>query len=245
MKNLIIATFTLAASLACNSAEINFLGTQNRFSFLHLDGPIQTGDLGKLETEFARIKSREGSTSMILMLSSMGGNVDEAMRIGDFIEKNEIGTMVLEKFGICVSACVFILAAGDHKTIKGKVGIHRPYVSDVSIGGEQGAKTLGQYLERIKAYLDSKGISPSLAEDMFSIPPEKVRYLSPEEISRYRLDQTNYLKQEATDIETAKSLGLTRQEYGARKNQMNRECGGMPHAQMMACINRIMGTNLK
>lgn len=244
MKKLLVSVALLfSMNTVSEAANISYLGKKDNMSVMLLEGAIEVGDLQRVELEYE--KARENSNSVFLMLSSLGGNVDEAMRIGDFVEDKNIGTIVPALIGECVSSCVFILAGGDSKTIKGPVGIHRPYISDVSIGGSSGARTLGQYIEKIKTYLDKKGIAPSLAEDMFSVPPEKVKYLTQEELSKYRLDQRNYLKQEANDIEMAKSLGLTRQEYGAKKNQIDRECVDMPHEQEMACFNRIMGTNLK
>lgn len=230
---------TLAATSTSFAADVYLLGHQDGISMILFSGAIRSGDLEKVEASYKEAFKR--SNAVYLMLSSPGGSVDEAMRIGDFLEEKSIGALVPSTVGQCISACVLILAGGDDKGVKGKVGIHRPFISDVSVGGAQGAKTLGKYIETIKTYLDRKGIAPSLADDMFSIPPEKVKYLSAEDLTRYRLDQRNYLKQEASDVEIAKAHGLTRQEFIRKKNQMELECSGMPSDQMLACTKRIMG----
>ncbi len=242
-----IVTFTsliliLMPALSCKAADVTFLGAKNGAGLVLFDGLIQSGDLAKLKYEYK--KGLKESPIIYLVLASPGGSVDEAMKIGDFLDQEQIGAMVLPQMGECNSACVFILAGAEDKIVKGKVGIHRPYISDVSIGGEQGAKTLGKYIETIKIYLDAKGIAPSLADDMFSIPPEKIKYLSQNELARYRLDQKNYLKQENIDIEIARSYGLTRQEYMQKKIQMTRECSGLSHEQMYQCTLRIMGPKI-
>lgn len=226
-----------------DAADVSALGSRNGVSMVLFDGEIQPGDLVKVKAEYKKAAAER--EAVYLMLASPGGSVDEAMKIGDFLEQERIGVMVLPLIGPCVSACVFILAGGEDKVVKGKVGIHRPFIGNVSAGGEQGAKTLAKYIELIKGYFDGKGIAPSLAEDMFSIPPEKVRYLSQAELNKYRLDQRNYLKQEAIDIEIAKDYGLTRQEYIQKKNQMTRECTGLSFDQMALCTQRIMGPRIK
>ncbi len=233
---------TLCALGVAKAADVYALGSQDGVSMMLFDGAIQSGDLTKVKTEYS--KARRESSSVYMMLASPGGSVDEAMKIGDFLEQEKIGAIVPSMIGECISACVLILAGGEDKWVKGKIGIHRPYIENVSIGGDQGAKTLGQYVNLIKRYLDGKGIPPSLADDMFSVPPEKIKYLSPAEVSNYRLDQRNYLKQEALDIEIARSYGLTRQQYMQKKNQMNRECAGLSFDQMAVCTSRIMGPRI-
>lgn len=188
LNSVMVMIFALTLTISCKAASVSYLGYKSGVGMVLLDGQIQTGDLSKVISEYK--KAKRESSSVYLMLASPGGSVDEAMKIGDFLEQEQIGAVVPALIGECVSACVLILAGADQKMVNGKVGIHRPFVSDVTIGGAQGAKTLGQYIDLIKRYLDEKGIAPSLAEDMFSVPPEKVKYLTPAEISRYRLDNT-------------------------------------------------------
>lgn len=206
MKNWLVAA--LLAASAAQAAEISNLPEQKGVSMLLFSGAIEPGDARKVELAVG--KATLGN-SVVLMLLSPGGSVAEAMRIGDFLDKNEIGAMVLPGMS-CSSSCVFILAGANSKTIKGKVGIHRPFVTDLSLTGEAASATLGQVVAKVKDYLDKKGIAPSLADDMFSVEPHKIRYLTDDELSRYRLDQPNYMKQERRDIQTATEMGITRQE---------------------------------
>lgn len=249
--SLIIAFFVTITSVKAHAADVMYTGTKEGFSFVFFSGPIQAGDLQKLVKELDKVQpgknkynpELDAEVHAFLMISSKGGSVDEAMRIGDYVEKHEIGVMIPQGIGECLSSCVLILAGGDTKTVNGRIGIHRPYLTDLSIGGDAGAESIRGYIEKIRNYLDGKGIAPSLIDDMFSVPPEEMKYLSKEEVSRYRLNQTNYLKQERADIEMAKDLGLTRQQYMQKKMRMDKECSGFSsYDQKMKCIHEIMGT---
>lgn len=248
---LIIAFFAAITCLTTQAADVMYTGTKEGMSFVFFSGPIEAGDLQKIVKELGKVQPGknkydprlDAEVHAFLMVSSKGGSVDEAMRIGDYIEEHGIGVMIPQGIGECMSSCVLILAGGDTKTVNGRIGIHRPYLTDLSIGGDAGAKSLSRYIEKIRAYLDEKGIAPSLVDDMFSVPPEEIKYLSKDDVSRYRLNQTNYLKQEKADIEMAKNLGLTRQQYMQKKIRMDKECSNFSsYDQKMKCINEIMGT---
>lgn len=237
-----LLTLLTISPIFVSAADISPMGESKGYEMVLLDGPITLGDAQRVKEAFSKVKP---TTTHLLMIDSPGGNVHEAMAIGDYLETNEIG-VVIPKMMSCKSSCVLILAGGDSKNVQGKVGIHRPFITDLELPEGSASTTLNTVQNEIRAYLEKKGIAPSLVDDMFSVEPHKMQILSSRDVSRYRLDQTNYLKQEQTDIKIAKSLGLTRLEYVAKQAQINAECSQLTNQEkQMNCINTIMGTNLK
>lgn len=179
---------------------------------IFLTGPIQKGDARAIEMSIA---SAQGIGPRIreVFLDSPGGEVEEAFKIGRLIRKHELDT-VLPMNASCLSSCVFVLAAGVNKWRFGLVGIHRPYFTATPIGDiDSGIK---QLLTAAENYLNEMNIPKSLAEEMFSTQPSDIRYLTNEDIERYRLDQPDMAYQEKEDLAEAKRLGLTRVEYMRR-----------------------------
>lgn len=128
----------------------------------------------------------------------------------------------------------------------GKIGIHRPFITDLDLPEGAVASAVIRVQNEIRKYLEEKGVAPSLVEDMFSVEPHNMRILTSEEVSRYRLDQGNYIKQEQDDIRRAKRLGLTREEYVQKMAKLNAECTKYTgYDERTACINAVMGTNYK
>jgi uncharacterized membrane protein YcgQ (UPF0703/DUF1980 family) len=141
---------------------------------------------------------------------------------------------------------VLVLAGGESKTVGGKIGIHRPFITDLDLPEGAVASAVIRVQNEIRKYLEEKGVAPSLVEDMFSVEPHNMRILTSEEVSRYRLDQGNYIKQEQDDIRRAKRLGLTREEYVQKMAKLNAECTKYTgYDERTACINAVMGTNYK
>ncbi|MEO0544421.1 MAG: hypothetical protein AAFY99_11435 [Pseudomonadota bacterium] len=78
-----------------------------------------------------------------------------------------------------------------------------------------------------RRYFESMNVPAALADLMFSVDPEKVRYLSEDELIFYRLNRRDIIRQEQGDLRTAKRLGVSRVELLQRKQQFEdafREC---------------------
>ena len=120
---------------------------------------------------------------------------------------------------VCVSACVLVLAGATERSISGRVGIHRPYLetpeTDVSVGQVQ--KAYVTLTQQIRAYLREMNLSDKLADDMMIVPPEKVRFLSSNELVNYGLGPIDPVTKEARNLNEARKLGIDRQEYMRRK----------------------------
>lgn len=120
-------------------------------------------------------------------LDSRGGSIWVAMSIGRIIRKYSFMTRV-EVGASCVSACVYLLAAGQARYVGGRVGIHRPYLPNDGVTSARAKKA--QY-EGINAqtsqYLEAMGVATSLHERMMQTPPDRVTWLSEQELSTYGL----------------------------------------------------------
>lgn len=67
-------------------------------------------------------------------------------------------------------------------------------------------------------------VSPLLVEDMFSIEPENVKYLTPNEAKRYRIYNEDYAEKEHNDLRMAKMLGISRQQWMIYSKTANERC---------------------
>lgn len=78
------------------------IGCSHRFS-----GSIEKGDLAKFNI------IRPGQTITVLCLDSPGGSFAEAVKIGEFMKEQNIGTL-LERDAKCLSACSLIFMSGSY-----------------------------------------------------------------------------------------------------------------------------------
>lgn len=177
---------------------------------LVISGEIQPGDAAALQHILETPSLNDWIAAVV---DSPGGSVTEAMAIGRLLRAVEADVIVWWD-RVCASACVFILAAGDFKTANGRIAIHRPFLTrdpGVDIGS-----AMRDLLSRSRAYFTEMNIPESLAEAMFSIPPETSRTLSFEELSLYRLNQRDLVLNEESDLNRATLLGISRDELNRR-----------------------------
>lgn len=185
-----------------------------------IEGAIAQGDASALEEKYALVRANS-SDFLRLVVDSPGGDLFEAFKIGQWVRAKNID-IIVPLGRQCSSACVFILAAGMDKTVEGRVGIHRPYFSES--GGSVNGTYLKQILSNSKQYLESMNIPGILAEDLFSIEPENVKYLTKEELGAYRLNKTDFVKKEDSDLRIASTLGISRAQLFSRYRKAKEKC---------------------
>jgi hypothetical protein len=120
----------------------------------------------------------------IVLLDSIGGSAPEAIRMGRLLRETGFEAIVPSN-GLCQGACVYLLAAGHKRTVRGAVGLHRPYFS-------AGDSALAEQDHRgirydPMAYFREMRVEPRLAEEMLRIEPGRMRLLSARELARYGL----------------------------------------------------------
>ncbi|HET7204548.1 MAG TPA: hypothetical protein VFI92_14390 [Steroidobacteraceae bacterium] len=169
---------------------------------------------GKIDHGFVSVMERVtvtadelGIDKRVLDLDSAGGQVEEAIRAGDFIAESH-WTIWVREGAICHSACVLILGAGDTRMIAGKVGIHRiiRMSSTASTRAELNAELNAVYL-RVREYLERNGVAVAVADLMMAVPNRRLRLLTSDELHLYGLDGVNPVQDDLDRLRLMRKCG--------------------------------------
>lgn len=172
-----LATNIALAKVEVESAQQNNLG---RILILKVSEEIAPGDYDAM---LKALRAHPGKFARkILLLDSIGGSAAEAMRMGRLLRETGFETLVPAK-GVCQGSCIYLLAAGRKKTVRGHVGLHRPYFP----AGESAQSSRAGMPYNSAGYFRDMGVAPSLAVDMQAIEPQRMKVLSADELRRYRL----------------------------------------------------------
>lgn len=140
---------------------------------------------GDYEVLFKGIMANPGKHARkIVLLDSIGGSVPEAIRMGRLLRETGFDVIVPSD-GLCQGACVYLLAAGNRKTVRGAVGLHRPYYP-------AGDSSLAEFTHKgvhynTRAYFREMKVAPALVDEMQRIEPGRMRVLSQQELARFGL----------------------------------------------------------
>jgi hypothetical protein len=174
------------------------------------EGVIDSGTTEKFKAFLAKEKRPRN-----LRFDSPGGNVIEALTLGQFLRETDWDTFVGEESAMipgshlpalyktqkssCYSACVYAFAGGVHRTADDKtVGIHQFYRPDDAVRPND--KTLSAIdmanMQRLAAllneYVKEMGIDPKLVTIASSITPWTPIYvLSSAELKSFNLDNSS------------------------------------------------------
>jgi hypothetical protein len=142
-------------------------------------GEIVPGDARALAA-FLRSARRVGS----MTIDSPGGDVIEAIRMGEIVRASAISTKVAPG-GQCSSACLFVWMAGATRIATssvdnahlGRVGLHRPFLRAPE-NTEASLAAQANVVRGVTAYLDSKLMPRRLIDLMMSRPSNDVYWLA-------------------------------------------------------------------
>lgn len=160
----------------------------------------------------------------MVLLNSPGGDLHAAIEIGTLLRSVRAVGLVLPGAS-CESACVFLLAGATQRSVKGRIGIHRPY--SLVTGYISPAIAQANYAKiqaKSKKFLEEMNLPSALYEAMVRTPPEDMRYLSDREVAAFGLDAADPVEQEVSNSYHAGKYGLTKQEYLARKKAVYESC---------------------
>lgn len=206
---------------------------------LRIKGRIETGDVDRLD----RLIRQEGLDkacyragycpySHVLMLDSPGGNLAEAVRLYDLVQRYELLTVVGPK-ARCESACFLVFAAGftkwgniffhrrfAHPT--SRIGVHRPdlTVPAGAYSADQVVQATNVLLESVSATTErfaSAGLSASLLQRLFQTPASQMHRMTPVEMAQERIVLLDDAPQ-PTRLTRASAFALCADSYVAAYN---------------------------
>jgi ATP-dependent protease ClpP protease subunit len=238
IKRLVVISFLICLGICCPSYAANIYNSPSKSTYndcssenlLVFSGDIISGDsykfreiLNKITSKYKKDECKTGFLSV--QLDSNGGDVIESLNIGRLIRAYNLHTIVPFS-SVCNSSCVFLLAAGVRRSPMGQVGIHRPYFAEVKPGVSTSEiqSRRNDLNKKIREFLDEIDVSQSLLEKMLSIPPEKIKILSKNELEELRLSDADANYDEKKTSEIASFYNLSSLEYRNRISVVDNNC---------------------
>lgn len=175
----------LPAPLACAMVEVQTVNRQSAGTILvaKVSEAIAPGDY---EALLKGILAHPGKHARkVVILDNIGGSVQEAIKMGRLLRETGFDTLV-PAGAVCQGACVYLLAAGRDKSVRGHVGVHRPYYPEGDSAESRSAGAGSSYSS--SRYFREMNIPVGLLGLIQDTAPGKMRVLSAEELRRYRLD---------------------------------------------------------
>jgi len=169
----------VALSRPINAAEIVAVKREGVTHGIIISGKILPGDRQK----FADLAL--STDKAVVILSSEGGNVWDALEIGRAIRIKGFPTYVMSDH-VCASACALIWLAGIPRKMSAaaKIGFHAVYKD---IAGTAEVSSSGNAI--VGSYLHSLGLSEAAIFAITSAAPDKMEWLSPAEFSKIGIER--------------------------------------------------------
>lgn len=154
---------------------------------LRLTGTIMPG----AAAAFAEEVEQRGSYVETVVLDSPGGSVEDALAIAQVIRDKGYATAV-EDGALCASSCPLLLAAGTSRQVAptASVGVHQIYTAAGEASGLSPAQAMSDaqaITARIARRLTDYAVDPALWVHAMETPPDRLYYLTREELVRYGL----------------------------------------------------------
>jgi hypothetical protein len=161
-----------------------FTGHSGPYPTLVLRGEIMPGDYDRL-FEYAESNNVDLHTTQIT-LASPGGDISEAMKIGQLFRSIYAEVSVGPVTGQCASACFILYASAVHRTAApGLVGIHRPYLSKErlqTLSPSQAEALETTALSSAEGYLHNLRVPSSIVDIMFENASTEIHWLNLDEL---------------------------------------------------------------
>jgi hypothetical protein len=201
MSKTIIFYILLILNIHCHFATAANIGIRitegSGSNYIYIDGKIEKGDFFKFKKNLDLLSKH--NKMIILGISSTGGDLVEAMKIGKLIRASFILTRAPYKVDDiilcpwtwernpqrnCASACFIIWASGIERS--GNIlGLHRPYFSKEyfeSLSASQAKIKYTTMSNDVRIYLKEMDIPDNIIEKMFAINSDDILYLEKETI---------------------------------------------------------------
>lgn len=138
---------------------------------------------------FADEIDARGEYVRTIELNSPGGSLDDAMAMAKLIREKRLSTSIPDG-AICASSCPLMMAGGVQRSAgpKSAVGLHQFYAVGAAPADPAQAMADAQLTTaRITRHLVDMGVDPTLWLHALDTPPTALYYLSPAEMTAYRL----------------------------------------------------------
>jgi hypothetical protein len=167
----------LAGNGIASAAQFSTVNSKNGKTRIDLKGDIEPGDANKLR-ELVEAANTADRVVVTIRLNSNGGNLLEGVSIADIVRKGRIKTSVLAG-AHCASACFIIFAAGYERfaDYTALIGVHGASDENGQETVQSGAATVT--MARIVREL---GVPPSVIGKMVVTPPDKIVWLSVDDL---------------------------------------------------------------
>lgn len=152
---------------------------------LKAEGSIDPGAAERFATEIAA----RGEYVQAVSLNSPGGSVEDAMAISSLIREKGLHTKVATK-ALCASSCPLIFAGGIAREAEADsiLGVHQVFNAGQEKTSPERAMSGAQSMTaRISRHLDEMGIGSGLWLHALETPPDRLYYLTPEEMADFKL----------------------------------------------------------
>ncbi len=158
---------------------------------LALTGTIDPGAAERFAAEVAA----RGEYVETVMLDSPGGSVADAIEIGTLVRAGGFATGVAPG-SICASSCPLVLAGGTERRASpaAAIGVHQVYATVAAGELPAGLQAAGNAMSEaqkttalVTRHLAAMDVDPALWLHALETPPDRLYYLSPDELQNYRL----------------------------------------------------------
>jgi hypothetical protein len=158
---------------------------------LALTGTIEPGSAARFAAE---VEAR-GEYVKTVSFDSPGGAVNDAIAIGELIHARGFATRV-GAGRLCASSCPLAFAGGTERqaTAGSAIGVHQIYAAMSAAELQAGTRAAGDAMSdaqkttaAITRHLSAMDVDPALWVHALETPPDRLYYLSPEELTGYRL----------------------------------------------------------
>ncbi|PTW63438.1 hypothetical protein C8N35_1011491 [Breoghania corrubedonensis] len=187
ISSLMMAFTFFAATVAATGvqAKLDFVPetTNDGLKFILVSGTFDHDD--DLATFAAQAIIHE---PMFISFQSPGGNVAKAMELGRIIRKLNLSTLQLRMLE-CSSACALAFMGGVNRGAEaGAIGVHKSTFSPgFTPDADVAVSVIQEMTADIVAYMVEMGVDPSLLQLSLKTEANDMRYLSREEMARYRV----------------------------------------------------------
>lgn len=147
-----------------------------------------TIDIGAAD-RFAKEVELRGEYVRTVLLDSPGGSVGDALAISKMIRERKIGTKVAAG-ALCASSCPVVLAGGTTREVEpgAVIGVHQIFnATKEKLSPERAMSEAQKTTAEVGRHLQAMGIKPGLWFNALETPPDRLYYLTPEEMRAFAL----------------------------------------------------------